>query len=895
MKKAYQKTAQEVLSALDVDQSTGLTTQEVKQRRAKYGSNTLPEAKPDSWFVIFLHQFQSPLIYILVIAAGIVFIFGEDKIDALVIIAVVLINAVIGMVQEGKARNILQKLKSFIKTEALVIRDGEKKVINDSELVVGDIIELQEGSRVPADARIISLNSLQIEEAALTGESDPVLKEVDSLKQETIPVGDQANMVFKGTLVVRGLGKAVVVATGQNTQIGKVHKATASIHMDMPLVEEIKRLSRLIIVVIFLCCIALFILGLLQGRNVRDILIILGALFISAIPEGLPIVLTVVLVTGIYRLAQKNVFVKKMHAVEGLGRTQVIAIDKTGTLTRNEMMVSSLCINNSVFQVTGEGYFQEGEIIPDNGQNLSQDEDDIIQQIGKATSLLNGTQIHMDKQTGLFQVKGDPTEAAMLILSKKIGYSQEELKNEYKKIYEIPFNSELRYHAAFYEKNDFVYLFVAGAPEKLMEFAHNDDSASRFCLDTLLEKGLRTVAVGTKKIPLDQLQISPDDEEKKFIFFRNFIERNLTILGFLGIQDAIRPEVKDIIDKTRNVGIKVIMITGDHLETALYVAREVGIFQEGDRAISGPEFDTMDEQQQFDGLDKTTVYARFSPEDKYKIVKLFHKRDVIIAMTGDGINDAPSLMAADLGIAMGSIGTEVAKEAADILLLDDSFVNIVNAIEEGRHIFMALKRVILYLFSTNLAEILVIFFAFVANLPLPLTAVQIIWLNLVTDGFIDIGLAMEPKEKGLLQERKWLKKSLGLIDYELVFNMVYMAIPMALGSIGVFIWYYKHNRAQAHTMTLITLAFFTWFNGFNCRSMKKSIFELNFFANKWLLFFLGFIFLLQLAVVYVPFMNGLFNTVPLTLNQWLSAAAISSLLLVWVELGKLVWRKWLIN
>jgi P-type Ca2+ transporter type 2C len=889
---AYQKTVQEILTALDVNEQTGLTQAQIKERVQKHGLNKLQEIPEDSLLTIFVRQFKSPLIYVLVIAAGIIFFLEKATLDLIVISIVIIVNAIIGTIQEGRARNMLRSLKRFIKDEAIVLRDGKKEVVTAAGLVPGDIIELQEGSRIPADARLIVSHSLKVEEAALTGESHPILK-ITAAINAPLALADRTNMVYKGTLVVAGSGTAVVVATGSHTQLGKINLSVQEIHTDMPLVKEIKRICYWIIITVFASCSLLFTIGIAQGRGFKELLLLLSALFVSAIPEGLPLVVTLVLATGIYRLAQKNVLIKKMHAVEGLGRVPVIAIDKTGTLTRNEMMVCAVCSNTASWRVTGEGYFDQGDCIVISGDTQSQEECTThLAQIGIAALFASNADVFYNEQTGLFDVKGDPTEAALLIFAQKLGLSRENMNKQYQKLYEIPFNSELRYHAVLVKEDNTGMLYSAGSPEFIIQSARTVSQSATDCLNSMLDTGLRMVALAQKPISLETWnRISPDDESAQRAFLEEQVQSNCTFLAFLGIEDAIRPEVPPIIKKVRDVGIKVIMITGDHKRTASAVAHRVGILRDADSVIEGPEFEKMNEMQRLKNLETATVYARFTPHQKYEVVKLFHKKHMLIAMTGDGINDAPSLLAADLGIAMGKIGTEVAKEAADILLLDDSFVNIVNAIEEGRHIFYTLQRVITYLFSTNGAEVMMIFIALACNLPLPLTAVQIIWLNLVTDGFLDMGIAMEPKENDLLAQKKWLNGSLRVIDTHMAFFMVYMALAMAIMSLLMFYYYIPYGITLARTMTLVTLAFFQWFNAWNCRSLKKSIFTLNPFANLWFLCALALVFVLQVAILQIPFFHPFFNTTSLTGLQWLSAFGCASGIILWVELYKYISRK----
>lgn len=884
----YRMSVEQVMSSLGAHQATGLSSQEVIIHRKQYGSNALPTAPMESWVWVFIRQFQSPLIYILLIAALIIFFTGPDKLDAFIISGVLLFNAIIGAAQEGRTRSILESLKRFLVSTSIVVRDGKKELVNDEDLVVGDIILLQEGQRIPADGRIIESNNLQIDESPLTGESKAVRKITAALDQELL-IGDRINMVYRGTHVLSGSGKAVIVAAGLDTEIGKVHASVEEIQSDMPLKREINRLTYWIILFIFGLCVVMLGIGVVSGKPWSDLLVMLTALFICVVPEGIPVVLTLVLVRGAYQMAQKKVLIKRMQAVEALGRTDVIVIDKTGTLTRNEMMVLSVVADGVHWSVSGQGYSDQGIVSSEAEEHLKVlPRDASLYRMGMASVLLNRTEIIPVPALGLFDIKGDPTEAALAVFAKKLGVSAQECEAQYQKKYEIPFSSQTRYHAGFFEHDGSGVIMIIGAPEEIIARCPESESISN-ALEALLDEGLRVVAIAEKRVALSAFPHLDGDAAAVRTAYEALIARDLTFLGLCGMQDTIRSDVKDIIEQARNVGIQVVMATGDHKRTATYVAQRVGLLKEGDLVIEGSEFHTLSDDALLEKLGAITVYARVSPEDKLRIIDLFHRKKKIVAMTGDGINDAPSLVAADLGIAMGSIGTEVAKEASDMVLLDDSFASIMQAVEQGRYIFDSLKRVILYFFATNMGEILIVLFALLAGLPLPIAAAQILWLNLVTDGFLDMALSMEPKEEGLLKQ-EWLSKTHHLVDLNLVLKMFYSAIPMAIGSLWVFMHAYPLGLTHARTMTLITMAMFQWFNAWNCRSQTKSIFQLGFFANPWLLLAIGFVFFLQIVVTTVPFMQHIFKTVPLTPSEWLMILAISSSVIVLEELRKLVVR-----
>ena len=880
-KNFWQLSPDQLARQLKTNINQGLTNQEVEERLRQLGPNTLPEGKTASWISIFISQFQNPLIYILLLAAIIIFFVGDRKIDAFIISGILFFNAIIGAIQEGRTGNIIASLKRFIKSKSVVIRNGKHEIIDDQDLVVGDIIVLKEGERVPADARIFYTERLNIDESILTGESTPVTKNYETLANFTDQM-TQPNMVFRGTYILSGYGKAIVVATGENTRIGTLRKTIEEIKTDIPLKHELDRLSYFILLLIFAICILLLIVGLLTGHPFKELMVMLTALFICVIPEGLPVVLTLVLVTGAYRMARQHVLIKNLQGVEALGRTDVIVIDKTGTLTRNEMMVTEIFTNSRLYEVTGEGYFEDGEITYEgNKVEIAGN----LKEIGIACALLNSAELMFNKKLNLFEIKGDPTEAALYVFAKKLGFDQETLAKGYKELCEIPFSSDLKYHAAFYTHEDQYITYAVGAPEIIFQKSSTVPDITKAALARMLEDGLRVVAVARKKLE----SFSENESEPQAC---QALITNLELLGLCGIQDSIRPEVQGIIEQARDAGLRIIMATGDHKKTAYYVAKKVGIYKEGDQILEGEQLGAMDDESLQEIIDSITVFARVSPDDKVRIINALHKKNYIVAMTGDGVNDVPSLIAADLGISMGRIGTEVTKQAADLVLLDDSFVNIIHAIEQGRHIFYTLRRVILYFFGTNLGEILIVLFALFSRLPLPLTAAQILWLNFVTDGFLDVGLSMEPQESDLLQAT-WLKNKFHLVDTNMLFKSFYLALPMGITSLIVFSYTYTGPASldYARTMTLITMAMFQWFNAWNCRSEGKSLVEIGIFSNRWLIAATLFVLLLQLGLSYFPPLQFIFKTVPLSLQDWAIIMSVSAPIIVIEEFRKFIVRK----
>lgn len=877
------KNISEVIGELKTNEH-GLTKGEVKNRLLKYGANKLPEAKADSLAVIFLRQFQSPLIFILLLATFVVFLTGENT-DGFVILFVLFFNAVVGTIQEGKTQNIFASLKNFIKTNASVFRNGEEYIISDEEVVPGDIIVLREGEKVPADARIIFSESLQTDESALTGESNPKFKTSETIKKTDVPISDQKNMVFKGTSIVAGSGKAVVIATGIGTVIGNIAKKIATIDEELPLKKDIRLLSRFIIVAVFAIAFVLFEIGIFYGHNLKEIFFTIVAVSVSVIPEGLPIVVTLVLATGVFRMGKRNVLVKRLQAVEALGQTDIIAVDKTGTITKNELVVKEAYVSGKLFSVEGIGYGPKGEFELD-GKTIEPLNHSELLMLGKIGALCSSAHLAFDEVSKVWKISGDPTEAATLVFSEKMGFQKSDLEKEFAKIEERPFDYQLKYHAVLHEENNEHLLSIVGAPEEILDiseklwtssraiaFSSEEKEKLKDIFARMSEKGLRVVALGMKKL-----------EKKERIPKKLF---DIEFVGFLGIEDSPRTEVGEAVNKVALANIKLVMITGDHKVTARAIAKKSGIWKRGDEIIEGKEIEQMTENELAKRLENVSVFARVTPFHKLKIINVYKLAGKTVAMTGDGVNDALSLTSADVGVAMGKIGTEVAKEASDIVLLDDNFGSIVSGVEEGRNIFKTIKRVILYLFSTSLGEVLTIIGAIFLEFPLPILAAQILWLNLVTDGFLDVALAMEPKGNNLLKKRKLFQGKENLVDGLMVLRMIVMALPMAIGTLYLFSQNYEANLPKAWTISLTTLAVFQWFNAWNCRSQVKSVFTSNPFTNKFLVGATSIVIGLQLLAIYNPFFQKVLRTVPLDGKDWVVIVTVAFSVILAEEFRKL--------
>jgi len=877
----------EIEKELKTNFQSGLEQEEALSRLQSFGPNKLPEAKPERLVFIFLRQFQSPLIYILLTASVIVFAIKEF-IDGFIILFVLLFNAVMGTIQEGKAQNTLLALKKFTETNTTVVRSGKEIIIPDTEIVVGDTVVLQEGEKVPADCRLILSNNLRLDEAALTGESTPVDKTADTLKNKDLAVMEQKNMVFKGTHITAGNGKAVVVATGLDTVIGKISKEISVIDTEIPLKTNIRYLSRMIVIVVGIVSISLFLFGVSLGEPLKRMFTTVVALAVSVIPEGLPIVLTLVLATGVWRMAKRNALVKRLQAVEALGQTKIIAIDKTGTITKNELVIQKVFIDGKFFEVKGVGYEPKGEIVFEENIVDPLNHPELLL-MGKIASFCTNARVAFSEDEKRWKISGDPTEASLLVFSEKIGFKKDILEQEFSLITDIPFNLKTKYHATVHQDKGRNFLTVIGAPENVISscekvwkdgkeeiFSKKEQEEAEAIFHKMSRDGLRVLALAIKN------NVKTETEQ---------LVSGLTLAGFCGMKDALRPEIKESVKQIKEAGIKTVMITGDHKLTAVSIAKEAGIWQEGDEAMTGQEMEELSEKEFHQKLSKISVFARVTSEHKLKIIQAYKSKGEIVAMTGDGVNDASSLVAADLGVGMGKIGTEVAKEASDIVLLDDNFSTIISAIEEGRSIYKTIKKVILYLFSTSLGETLTIVATLFLGYPLPILPAQIIWLNLVTDGFHDVALAMEPKERGLLNKPPEREKYLYLVDKLMIQRMFVMAVPMAVGVLILFRNYFEIDIMKGWTMTLTVLAVFQWFNVWNCRSEEKSIFQMNPFSNKFLVASLIIVIVLQIAALYTPFMQKILHTVPLNFSEWLIIIVISLSIIIVEETRKLIYRK----
>ena len=863
----------------------GLSDEEAGRRLTTYGQNALPEQKPESYVSIFVRQFKSPLIYILVGASVVIFIIGEI-VDGGIILAVLLFNALVGTIQEGRAQNTLRALRNFVETQATVLRGEREVILNDTEVVPGDIIILYEGEKVPADARLLLSHNLRLDEAALTGESTPVLKKHDAPLSRGTLVADQTTMLFKGTNVVAGNGQAVVVATGGNTEIGRIAKEVAAEEGEIPLQASIRHLSRGIIAVTLAAGLFIFFLGIAKGLSAVQMFATVVSLAVSVIPEGLPIVMTLVLATGVWRMGKRNALVKRLAAVEALGQANVIAVDKTGTITKNEIVIERVWVGKT-FNIAGSGYEPKGSVSLEGNVVEPLNHPELLF-AGKIAALSSSARVVYSEEEKRWRVAGDPTEAAMLVFAEKLGFHREDLEREMPLLGEIPFDAEKKYHATVFKEGHARVLSVVGAPEVVLKHSHMlRRSARSEALSDAERKNIEAMVLawsknGLRVIALAQKRDVPAEIGEKDI-------HSLTFVGLFGMKDGLREEVRESLEKANEAGIRVVMITGDHKVTAEAIARDAGMFKSNDTVLTGEDVDALSDAALRETLGYARVFARVTPEHKLRIIHAYKKRGEIVAMTGDGVNDAPSLIAADLGVAMGRIGTEVAKEAADIVLLDDNFGSIVSAVEEGRSIYRTIKKVILYLFSTGLGEAFTIVGAIFLGFAVPILPAQIIWLNFVTDGFLDVALAMEPKEKGLLS-RGYEHSKRYLLDHLTIQRMVVMALPMAVGALILFDVYAAEGFTKASTVVLTALAVFQWFNAWNCRSETRSLFSQSPLENLYLVGATAVVVVLQLLAVYHPLFQSILHTVPLTLADWLIIVPVALSVILVEEVRKFLAR-----
>ncbi|HEY0857321.1 MAG TPA: HAD-IC family P-type ATPase [Albitalea sp.] len=882
--------ADDALHALAADPQRGLTSAEAERRRAMHGANTLPETPPRPLWRTFVRQFKSPLIYILFVAAVLAAALGHRG-DALVILLVVVVNALIGTFQEGRAERSMAALRRLSALRVRVLRDGGEAMLEARELVPGDILLLAAGDAIGADARLLEAAQLQAAEAALTGESMPVVKAAMALPEPT-GLADRHNMLYSGTYVTAGRARALVVATGTHTEVGRIaHLTQTAVDAKTPLEQRIEQFGRWLVGAALGLFVLVVLLGLWRRLPLAEVLMVAISQMVSMVPEGLPVAMTIALAVGMQRMASRGAIIRRLSAVETLGSTTVICSDKTGTLTRNEMTATTLWLpahgDCGAREITagGIGYAPEGEL-REAGQCADVHEKTLATLL-QAAALCNDAELLPPAEGGAgWTVLGDPTEAALLVLALKAGIDPAALRQGAPREAELPFDSDAKLMATRHRREGAPrQVLIKGAPEAVLRLCTSDGAAAvqaaRAAAEAMALRALRVLAFA----------VVDDDELDPAAGF-DLLAGRARLLGLIGEIDPPREEVKLAVAECRAAGIRPVMVTGDHRLTGLAIARELGIARDGDRAVDGLELERMGEEELRDELEHIAVFARVQPAQKLRIVEALQSRGEVVAMTGDGVNDAPALARADVGVAMGITGTEVAKSAAKIVVTDDNFATIVGAVEQGRVVYGNLKKVILYLFATSIDEVVILLLALLGGYPLPLAAVQILWINIVTEGTLTVNLVMDPPD-GDEMKRRPVPRDDALVDRSMLGRVMLMALSAVGVCFGWFAWRVGAgvDIAQVRAETFTVLAMCQWFNVMNCQSATRSALRLGLLKNHWLLGGLALSVLLQGVVLYLPLMNELFYTVPLPLPVLLTLAALASVVLWAEELRKLIVRR----
>jgi calcium-translocating P-type ATPase len=884
----------------------GLSTDEAEKRLQNYGANLIQKKKKDNALKLMWRQINNPLIWVLIGSSLVAILLGKIT-DGLVVMAVVIINTIIGFIQEYRAEKAIEELSGMIPENATVTRDGRKISISVSEIVPGDIIELEAGDRVPADMRLIRLKNLQVEEAALTGESVPSRKSVDEVETNA-SLGDRSCMVFSGTLVVSGTGTAVVTGTGMKTELGKISGMLGeTTDLDTPLTKKLAVVGKYLTIGIIAITLIIMVIGIFRVTGegmpldsaLKDSLIFAIALAVGAIPEGLPAVVTIALAIGVQRMARRKAIIRKLPAVETLGSTTVICTDKTGTLTRNEMTARELWTIQNAVQITGVGYNAEGTF-KQNGKSAPTLPEDVINLL-KHGVLCNDASIKTQKED--FSITGDPTEVALIVAAVKAGLNADELRRDFPRKDVIPFDSEQKYMATLNEHENGNVISIKGAPEVIMKRCKSFSDGTPLKSDEVIARieqlgnnGMRVLALAFKRMESGSKELTTDDIQDGFVF-----------AGLAGMIDPPRNEAIEAIKACHRAGIVVKMITGDHHTTARSIGVDLGLSENGE-TITGAELEEMDEEKLASEVNRVNIFARVAPEHKLRLVKALQKKNQIVAMTGDGVNDAPSLKQANIGVAMGITGTSVSKESADIVLADDNFASISAAVEEGRRVYDNLLKSLAFLLPTNLglAFILIygiMFFPFnpeTNELLLPMLPTQLLWINLVAAVALALPLAFEVKEPDVMKRPPRNPKE-PLFNKFVTFRVVFVSILMTAGTVILFNMQYAGGladgtdassaRANAQTVAVTFVIMFQIFYMLNCRSLRDSLFKIGFFSNPVVFAGIGTVLLLQAVFIYAPFMQGIFDTRPLNFTDILRATALGFVVFLVISLEKWVLRK----
>jgi cation-transporting P-type ATPase F len=888
----------EVALVLGTDHREGLSTAEAERRLAAYGANVLPRPAQAGPLLRFARQLHNPLIYVLLVAGAVTSAL-QHWVDSSVIFGVVVLNAVIGFLQESRAEAALDALRSMVSTEAHVVRAGRSAAVPSEKLVPGDLVRLEAGDKVPADCRLLRHTELQVDESALTGESLPVSKDQDAVPGAT-PVSDRRNMLYSGTLVTHGAGSAVVVATGASTELGEIHRLVGTAEtLATPLTRKLASFARLLTVAILALAAGTFAVGLARGQDAVSMFVAAVALAVAAIPEGLPAAVTITLAIGVSRMARRRAVIRRLPAVETLGSTTVICTDKTGTLTQNQMTVTRLWTSGSDVTVSGAGYDAQGELRGADDALVELRHDKAVRWTLVVGASCNDARLQ--SHTGHQQVVGDPTEGALLVAAHKAGIEPRELRGALPRVATLPFTSERQLMATAHRDSSSgsseLRLLVKGASERVLDLCDSqmspDGSTAPLDRDAVLRaasalsgQGLRVLAAAMTSIPEDEL--AEDD------LHQHLAARTLTFVGLHAMLDPPRPAATAAVAACHGAGIRVKMITGDHVGTARAIAEQIGLFAPGQPrgVLTGAELDAVAPNQLTAAVEQTTVFARVSPEQKLRLVHALQGQDHVVAMTGDGVNDAPALRQADIGIAMGASGTEVAKEAADMVLTDDDFATIEGAVEEGRGVFDNLTKFIVWTLPTNMGQGLVILLAILVGASLPILPVQILWINMTTAVALGLMLAFEPKEDGIMT-RPPRDPRRPLLTGSLVERVLLVSALLVAGAW----WVFRHelgtgaSMEEARTAAMNVVVASQALYLFSCRSLVMPAWRVGLLTNRWVIGGVTTQVVLQLLITYVPAMNLLFSTAPLSLETWGRVAAVGLVVAAVVETDKLVRRR----
>ncbi len=893
MKEWHKLSITEAASLLATDVEQGLGDKEVTARLARYGQNKLRKGKRVSALAIFVSQFKSLVIWVLIGAAAVSAALGET-VDGIAIIAIVILNAVIGFIQEYRAEKAAAALARLTAPHCRVVRDGHSAVVAATEIVPGDILMLEGGDLVAADARLIQVSVLRINEAPLTGESQAVGKFTDGLPSEA-PLAERKNMVFLGTSVTGGTGRALVVNTGMETELGHIAKLLdAAESGETPLQRHLDRVARMLLWACFGIVALIFSLGLLRGTGPFELFLSSVSLAVAAIPEGLPAVVTVALALGVQRMVRRHALVRRMASVETLGRVQVICTDKTGTLTMGEMTARKLITAENLYRVTGEGYATEGAFFSGNMESLTSKSPELLALL-RTSAACNDAELTLVDDRPV--VVGDPTEGALLVAAAKGGITRAVIEAEMPRLAAVPFDSDRKRMTLIRRQENHPWAFVKGAPEVILSRCTlirtdrgvreltESDRIRLFHANTLLANdALRVLAVAER--PLDGFSF-----EEGMVVSDTTIEQELTLLGLVGLQDPPRSEAKEAVAKCKRAGIKTVMITGDHPDTARAIGHELGILGKGDQVLVGAELDHLDDEATKERVVQVSVYARVTAEHKLRIVRAWKAQGVVVAMTGDGVNDAPAIKEASIGIAMGITGTEVTKEAADIIITDDNFASIVAAVEEGRGIYDNIAKTLAYLLSGNTGELIVMLSAVLLGWPMPLLPLHLLWINLVTDGLPALALATDPIDPGVLN-RPPRRSQEALFNRDFLKLTLFTGLLTAGVTLGVFAYelYINNSLEQARDAAFTALVIAELLRAFGARSEQRTLWQIGLFSNMRLFMVVAVSFALQLTIHHVPMLQTLFQIEPVSLNQCAAWIGVGFIPLIVLELRKVIRR-----